>query len=478
MRFRVLAVSVLMMVTLLSARTFAGARRPPQERPNIILIMADDVSWEAFGCYGGEDYQTPNIDALAAAGIRFRHAYSTPICTPTRVKLMTGKYGFRNYTHFGYLNPQERTFGHRLQSAGYRTAIAGKWQLNGIYNELPGHDDPSRPQAAGFDESLLWQVTTGKQVSAGGGERFWSPPLEHNGRSVSIEQNSGKYGPDLFCNFLCDFMSRHSEEPFFVYYPMVLVHDPFVATPDTIGEGARDQSANKAPKGKQARKDNFVAMVNYMDKIVGRIVSHVDDLGLSENTVIMFTADNGTNTSITSRWNGQSIRGGKGGMKDMGTHVPFVCAWQGTTPRGRELDDLIDFTDFYATFVAAAGERLNEGDPIDGRSFFEQLHGRAGDPRDWVLCHYQPYWNKSPGQFARTANYKLYRDGRFYHVPFDLNEEHDVAPLSGGKLGDAVRDKLTRLLEQCPPAATEPGNRQTTDRPVYPDWPNLLEHEP
>ena len=98
-----------------------------QEKTNVILIMADDVSWEAFGCYGAEDYETPHIDALAEKGVRFKHCYSTPICTPSRVMIMTGKYNFRNYTHFGYLNPEEKTFGNLMQDAAYKTAIAGKW---------------------------------------------------------------------------------------------------------------------------------------------------------------------------------------------------------------------------------------------------------------------------------------------------------------------------------------------------------------
>ena len=96
----------------------ASASRPAGEKPNIVLIMADDVSWEAFGCYGAEDYKTPNLDRLAAGGIRFTYCYSTPICTPSRVKLMTGQYNFRNYTHFGYLNPKDKTFGHMLKAAG------------------------------------------------------------------------------------------------------------------------------------------------------------------------------------------------------------------------------------------------------------------------------------------------------------------------------------------------------------------------
>lgn len=449
--------------------------RPIGDKPNVILIMADDVSWEAFGCYGAEDYSTPHIDALAASGVKFTHAYSTPICTTSRVKLMTGQYNFRNYTHFGYLDPQQKTFGHMMQSAGYKTAIAGKWQLNGLYNSLPEHKDSTRPQKAGFNESMLWQVTTGKGLKEGGGERFWSPPLEHNGKIVTVEQNQGKYGPDLLCDFVCDFMDRNQADPFFVYYPMVLVHDPFVTTPDTIGNASRNQAANKAPKDKAARKANFVAMVNYMDKIVGRIVSQVEALGQRENTIIMFTADNGTNVSITSQWNGQAIRGGKGGMKDMGTHVPFVASWKGKTPAGCVKDDLVDLTDFYSTLAEAAGVDMGADDPIDGRSFLPQLRGESGMPRDWVLCHYQPYWNKNPGQFARTQSFKLYRDGRYFNVPNDLAEKQNLFAGSVSSAGEAERVRLNAFLKLCPPAPVGEGTKATKTRPVYPKWKRLLD---
>jgi len=442
------------------------------DKPNIILIMADDVSWEAFGCYGAEDYQTPHIDALADNGIRFDHCYSTPICTTSRVQIMTGKYNFRNYTHFGYLNPEQQTFGHVMQKAGYTTAIAGKWQLNGLYNSLPGHDDSTRPQQAGFDESLLWQVTTGKGGEKGG-ERFWSPPLEHNGRFVTIEENQNKYGPDLLCDFVCDFIERHQDEPFFVYYPMVLVHNPFVATPDTIGDASRGLSANKPEQGKS--KENFVAMVHYMDQIVGRIVAQVEAVDQLDNTIILFTADNGTNTSITSGWNGQQIKGGKGGMTDMGTHVPLVASWNGHTPKGAVSSDLVNFTDFYQTLLdlSTAEPRLTAANGLDGRSFLPQLTGKKGDPRSWAFCHYEPYWNKRPGQFARTQSYKLYRDGRFYHVPHDLREQADIPAGTAPSNGEADRNMLAAILETSPPAPTGKGSRITKQRPIYPDWKRL-----
>ncbi len=444
-------------------------------QPNIVLIMADDVSWECFSSYGAEDYQTPHIDALAKQGIRFTNCYSTPLCTPSRVKLMTGKYNFRNYTHFGYLNPQEKTFGQLLQSAGYKTAIAGKWQLNGLYHKAEGCKDNTRPFKAGFDEYCLWQVTTGVKVKEGGGERFWSPPLEQNGKYLSIEDNQGKYGPDIMSDFLCDFIKKNKDQPFFVYYPSTLVHNPFVPTPDTIGSAPRTQAANKQPKGKAARKANFVAMVNYLDQIVGKLVKQVEDVGQLENTLILFTADNGTNVQIKSQWNGQTIHGGKGSTTDMGTHVPLVAYWKGHTPQGVVLDDLVDFTDFYPTFAAMAGIKLGKGDPIDGRSFLPQLNGKAGEPREWVLNHYQPYWGRFQGdQYVRNAGFKLYRDGRFFHVPVDLTESQNLAAGQAGTEGEAARGMLQQTLSTIPPAPPVKGGPNAGARPNYPDWRNIV----
>ena len=450
------------LTSLFISASFVAAERPP----NIILIMADDVSWECFSCYGAEDYKTPNIDALAANGIRFQQCYSTPICTTSRVKLMTGQYNFRNYTHFGYLNPKEKTFAHLLKSVGYKTAIAGKWQLNGLYHSAPGNQDGTRPVKAGFDEYCLWQVTTAKGGELGG-ERFWSPPLEQNGKFLTKKDNHEKYGPDLMSDFLCDFMKRHKDAPFFVYYPAVLVHDPFVPTPDTIGDRPRTHEMNKGPKGKAARKANFVAMVEYLDKIVGKIVKQVDDLGQLENTIIMFTADNGTNVSLTSRWNGREIKGGKGSTTDMGTHVPFVASWKGKSPKGLVSDDLIDFTDFYPTLAQAAGVELGEADPVDGVSFLPQLKGEKGAPRDYVFCHYQPYWGRFKGtQFARTQTHKLYPDGRFYNVPNDLSERVNLLL---DKDSESDRKKLEAVLQSVPPP-TVVGTNKAKERPVYPSW--------
>ena len=448
-----------------------------KKKPNVILIMADDVSWEAFSCYGGEDYKTPNIDKMAAEGIRFAHCYSTPLCTPSRVKIMTGKYNFRNYTHFGYLNPKEKTFGHMMKQAGYKTAIGGKWQLNGIYNPkiFKNCYDNMRPRKFGFDEHCLWQVTMEKRQ----GERFWNPCLETNGKITTSQYNKGKYGPDIISDYLCDFIERKKDQPFFVYYPMVLVHDPFLPTPDSIKGPYNPKPKVKGKKAKRntaEEKKNFVAMVEYMDKIVGKIIKKVDQIGQLDNTIILFTADNGTNVRITSRWNDQDIKGGKGSMKDMGNHVPLVAYWKGHTPKGAVLDDLIDFTDFYATLADAAGIEMGPEDPVDGISFLAQLKGKKGTQRQWVLNHYQPYWGKhNVGQFARNKTYKLYSDGRLYNVPADLLEEEIIKASDQGKNAAASRKMLQSILDKCPPPPKVNGGRNVKIRPLYPDTPNLLE---
>lgn len=443
----------------------AAAARPP----NVVLIMADDVGWEAFGSYGAQDYHTPNLDRLAAEGLRFNHAYSTPICTPSRVMLMTGKYNFRNYTHFGRLASSEHTIGHVMQEAGYRTAIAGKWQLNGIhYPELfsDAHDS-TRPLRLGFDETCLWQVTRGKQD---GGERFWSPPLEVNGERVTAEDHAGLYGPDIMSGFLLDFMSRHRDDPFFVYYPSNLVHDPFVPTPDTIGEAPRDQSANREPRDPAAKKANFVAMVEYLDQIVGRFVARLEEIGQLENTLILFTADNGTSVKITSRWNDRDIRGGKASQTDMGTHVPFIAYWKGRITPGTVTDELVDFTDIYPTLADLTGQELVFPETIDGRSLLPVFRGETAAPKAFVMSHYQPYWGGGrhrTGVFARTADHKLYGDGRFFDISRDLDEANDLsADLSHPQ--EKVRAFLQGILDQTPAVPAD-----DSGRPIYPYWPRI-----
>jgi arylsulfatase A len=441
-------------------------------KPNIILMMADDVGWESFGCYGSDDYKTPNLDKLASEGIRFSHCYSTPICTTSRVKIMTGQYNFRNYTHFGYLNPKDKTIGNLMREAGYKTAIAGKWQLNGLYNKsvFADHLDAKRPNKAGFDEYSLWQLI---KTKADGGERFWDPCITENGVTTSPKDNKGKYGPDIMSDFLCRFIEKNKDESFFIYYPTVLVHNPFLPTPASLN--GKPYAAKGKGKTKGSAKENFGHMMFYMDLIVGKLLKKVEEIGQMDNTIFLFTADNGTNKAITSKWKGQMIKGGKADMTDMGTHVPLIAYWKGHTPKGVVLDDLIDFTDFYPTLAEITGLKRGPKDPIDGRSFYAQLNGKKAKPREWVLCYYNCYWNKAPGLFIRNQDYKLYQSGKYFNVPKDLNEKTDITKGAHGEKAETIRKKLQLVMKKCPTVSTKKEGSNAKNRPVYPDNVRLIE---
>ena len=208
-----------------------------QRPPNIILIMADDVGRECFGCYGAADYKTPHIDALAEAGVRFTHCYAQPLCTPSRVKLMTGMSNVRNYSAFSVLNPDQRTLGHYFKEAGYSTLVAGKWQLLGAeHYPQQFRGKGTWPERAGFDEHCLWQVDRL-------GKRYWKPQLRINGETREFAED--EYGPSIITDYILDFMRRETAEradkPFLVYYPMILAHSPFQPTPFSADRTSTDK---------------------------------------------------------------------------------------------------------------------------------------------------------------------------------------------------------------------------------------------
>ncbi|MGE9270856.1 MAG: sulfatase-like hydrolase/transferase, partial [Verrucomicrobiales bacterium] len=202
-------VTALILALCLCAGVFAA-----ESRPNVILILADDLGYEALGVNGAEQIQTPNLDRLAGEGVRFTNCFANPICTPSRVKLMTGQYNVRNYTKFGELDRRQTTFARLAQEAGYATCIAGKWQL-GIEKDSPQH--------FGFEESLLWNHTRRNQKKVKGKRvdtRFVNPQLELNGEPVDYD--NGEYAPQLCADFVSDFIEAHKDQPFLVYYPMIL----------------------------------------------------------------------------------------------------------------------------------------------------------------------------------------------------------------------------------------------------------------
>jgi arylsulfatase A len=413
------------------------------KNPNIILIMADDLGQEALGCYGAAEYETPVLDELAAGGLRFTQCHATPLCTPTRVQIMTGLYNNRNYQGFEYLDPDQVTFAQLLKKAGYATCISGKWQLNGWRAKKPGWDDLNRPAKLGFDAFCLWQVSKYKQM----GERYADPLIVKNGEELPILE--GNYGPDVFCEFILDFMEEKKDQPFLVYYPMVLVHNPFTPTPDSPEWADRGR---RYPMKKHAGDSSFFPdMVSYMDKVVGRIVTRLDELGLRENTVVMFTGDNGTTTNIyTKMKDGSIIQGGKSYMTDRGTHVPLIVSWPGTSPAGRTPDDLIDFTDMLPTLCDLAGAEVPGNLRMDGRSFLPQLKGKKGKPRKAIFLH---YWGRGRIQeeareMARNERYVLFDNGDFFDLQTDIDQTTPLEFDSLTRKEKKIHKRLKKELEK------------------------------
>jgi len=408
--------------------------RVGSKRPNIIVMMADDIGYECLSCYGSVSYQTPVLDELARTGVRFEHGYSQPLCTPSRTKIMTGRSNARNYTKFGVFDFSERTFAHVMKSAGYDTCIAGKWQLMG-----EGADGPYK---AGFDEYCLWHM---EDAFAPKGSRYRDPKIIQNGKLLGILE--GKYGPDVVCDYMLDFIDRHKSgksRPFFVYYPMILTHSPFEPTPDSPEWG---QSVSN--------KKFYVDMVEYMDKIIGRIIQKLDQVGLREDTLVMFTGDNGTPGGITSEMqDGSFIDGGKGSTTDAGTHVALVANWKGTTPGGKVSTDLVDFSDILPTLADASGASLPKDVTIDGRSFLPQLRGEKGNPRDWIFCWYRRNPGNQLHRFARDKRWKLYdqsstaRAGKLFDVSNDVLEQNPIEPGQGGAEAAEARAKLQAVLDE------------------------------
>lgn len=385
------------------------------KKPNIILVMADDLGMETLGCYGGESYATPHLDQIANQGMRFENCYSTPLCTPSRVQLMTGKYNFRNYVGFGILDPNEKTFAHRLKAEGYQTCVVGKWQLYGNerQQELANGKHGSLPDVAGFDDWCLWQVQDR-------GYRYKHPTLTIKDQGTTTFNNA--YGPDLFVNHLESFMQQNKDSSFFIYYPMALTHDPFQVTP--VDEAFENFDPEIHPRNDTAW---FGSMVEYMDHLVGRIVQKTETLGIAENTLILFIGDNGTDRKVISKWNAQRIAGRKGYPVEWGTHVPFIAYWPKTIRAGQTNKNLIDFTDFMPSLLEAATAQTTSNFFTDGISFYPQLVNEERETREWIFCSYAPNWGKfENARYAQDTEWKLYDDGRFYNFKVDLAEENPL----------------------------------------------------
>lgn len=406
----------------------ADADQP--SKPNVLLILADDVGREVLGCYGGSSYQTPRIDRLAGQGMMFHNCYSMPSCHPTRISLMTGRYPVR----FG--NPkwgtfptaaERKTIGWQMKAAGYRTVVAGKWQVTTLGKDL------DHPHRLGFDEYALfgWHE----------GPRYYDPLIWKNGaRWEGVEK---KYGPDLYVDFLIDFIKRSADEPFFAYYPMALCHD----VTDDIG--------HPVPFGPRGRYDSFAEMVADMDRCVGRLLDALDELNHRDDTVVLYTTDNGTpfrsmisatdsayiREPVVSEFQGRIIPGGKTKLTDWGTRVPLLVRWPGVVRPGTQSDAMVDMTDFLPTVAALAGRPAPADWSLDGKNFLPVLRDPAAAGKPWIFAQ-QPAGKPA---CVRTQRWKLYDNGRLYDLQRDGDEQHPLEkPLS--EEAEQARKKLGAIL--------------------------------
>jgi arylsulfatase A len=417
-----IALGLCLSAGLLSA---VAQQKSPSPKPNIILILTDDVGLGDIGCCGGP-FKTPQIDSLAKSGTRFEYCYSTPLCGPSRCQLLTGRYPFRtglinNQSHNAVQPSREVMIPTVMKKAGYVTASVGKW---GQICLGPGE--------WGFDEYLVFR----------GSGRYWaSQTRAYTANGQQKELGDKEYLPDLMHDFAVRFIAQHKDQPFFLYYPMSHIHGPILRTPDSKPGADKDQ----------LYRDN----VEYMDKLVGKLVAELDRLGLREKTLILFTGDNGTARFgvEAATVNGRSISGQKGTMLEGGSRVPLVVNWPGVTPAGKVNHDLVDFSDFFATCAELGGAPLPEGVKLDSHSFASQIKGQKGTPRTWV------YVELNGRSFARDARFKLTNGGELFDLSEAPYKEIPVSSTTTDPAAIAARDQLQEVLKEHPAAPGGPGKK-------------------
>ena len=426
----------------IASGSIAAGKTPA--KPNIVFILADDLGFESLGCYGAEKYKnlgaakTPNLDAMARDGMRFSYCFATPVCSPARSEILTGKYNHR--TGFidiagrngatGSLDPQAHpTLAMKLKAAGYVTAVVGKWHLGQPedMHEVPAtpeaDTDYPHPRECGFDRQCI----------------FGGAHLELYGKP-----EAGSYTPDILQGWALRFLEsrKGKSEPFFLYYPSPIPHAPLLPTP-LNPDGTLGKTKGEFGQGR-GDNSNYPFLIEYLDRQVGEILKKLTDLGLRENTLVIFSGDNGTWKPITTQMNdGREIKGGKGSMLDTGSWVPLLANWPGVIKAGAVNTNLVDFTDIMPTCLELAGAKTPDG--IDGISFAPQLRGRSGTPREWTHSLYVDKY------FVRDAKWKLRENGELYDVSNSPSAETLMKPESDTPGSKAARVRLQAIMDKLHP---------------------------
>ncbi|WP_215224896.1 sulfatase-like hydrolase/transferase [Echinicola shivajiensis] len=382
-------------------------------KPNIIFILGDDMGYETLGYKEVLNFQTPNLDALAQESTDFTNCDAQPLCVPTRVKLITGQYNYRNYTGWGSFNLEFLPLGQMMKAAGYTTAAFGKWHLS------------KTPEELGFDEFSLFNGSPGELTYAEFFKRyFYNCPLEENEGAFIAD-----YAPDRFNERTLDFIEKNQDQPFFIYYPMSLAHNPFEPTPDSVDPTSTDW------------QQNFEDMVTYADKMIGNVIQKLKENGLYENTIIIYTTDNGSKTLEHHMSDGEVIYGGKGTTSHDGVHVPLLVKYDG---KRQTSDELVDFTDFYPTFADLAGYDLSAvKEKLDGVSLLPVLDQKQRVGKPYIFStFFHPLTT-----YIRDKDYKLYYDGRLYNLKEDPRELHPFYQQNDSGITASARTVLEGLFD-------------------------------
>jgi arylsulfatase A len=411
------------------------AQEKQAKKPNIIFILADDLGIGEVGCYGADNYKTPNIDQLAAKGIRFTNAYTPPLCGPSRATILTGRYLFRtgatNQDATGKMLPSVETMMPKiLKSAGYVTASIGKWgQL------------PLNPSDFGFDDYLKF---TGSGIYWNTQEKGKTYLL--NGKEKDLKDR--EYMPDVMHRHLVDFLTANRNNPFYVYYSLSHVHAQILPTPDS------------KPGSKRGSDEIFADNISYMDKLVGQLISELERLKLSDNTVLVFFGDNGSALARSDRATigGRRLIGQKGTLLEGGSLEPLIVYWPGITPKAKVSHDLISSADFLPTFAEMAGAELPKNQVIDGQSFNAQLHGQTGHPRSSIFIQLAAKW------YVRSSDWKLNQSGELFDMRKAPFEEIPVAADTKNSAAVEARKLLQTELDRLNPAGGFKDNGDGTGR--------------
>lgn len=406
------------------------------QKPNIILILADDLAYEDLGFQGSKRIKTPHLDRLAAEGMRFTDGHvSASVCSPSRAGLMTGRYQQR-FGHEGNsprrpngMDTQELTMGQALKAQGYRTACFGKWHL--------GSEDKYYPNVRGFDE--FWGLREGSRT-------YWydeektdnqgsDKAIEHNGNQVKF----GGHLTDRLGDQTVNFIEENKDRPFFAYLSFTAPHGPLQSKPEDMEALGTD--------------DNYLGLVYGMDRNIGKVMEALEKQDQMDNTLIWFLSDNG---GIGPTYSNHPLGGEKGSKFEGGHRVPFVLYWKNHVPAGKEYHHMVSSLDIYPTSIAVAGGSLEQPRPLDGVDLMRYLTGN-----NTTIPHDHLYWRKLECAALREDEWKLIRieDYGFalYNLENDIGETNDLAAAMPEKvkqlqmlLESWEKDKIKPLWHEAP----------------------------